>query len=158
MIIHDTSRIQLEIGRILAGVCDMVRPSAAAAEKFMRSVVTPPLLDIMYDFCWSALPVLPLRPVIQRRECVREMKEEKALIERDDDTDVVARRRPSHSSSSPPPPSHLFLPLRRFFFRLFLAFLSPPLALTPTVTFSTAFRLSPVASPTPPPPPTRLER
>ena len=72
----------------------MVRPSAAAAEKFMRSVVTPPLLDIMYDFCWSALPALPLRmPVIQRRECVREMNEEKALIERDDDIDVVARRR-----------------------------------------------------------------
>ena len=132
----------------------MVRPSAAAAEKFMRSVVTPPLLDIMYDFCWSALPALPLRmPVIQRRECVREMNEEKALIERDDDIDVVfARRRPSHSSS--PPPSHLFLPLRRFFFRFFLAFLSPPFALTPTVTFSTAFLFSPAASPLL----TRLER
>ena len=37
-------------------------PSAsveAADEKFILRVVIPPFLD-MYDFCWSALPALPL--------------------------------------------------------------------------------------------------
>lgn len=53
----------------------------------MRSVVTPPLLDIMYDFCTS---LLPFRPIVHLREWVLDMKEENTLIERDED-DVVRR-------------------------------------------------------------------